>query len=201
MANKWEQNWADNIFHFPSMLTDGNVGPDKTEETLNAQCRVFALFKRKHRFWLWQKKETVWISHTPRTVSISNSESISGLSDSCSATKPKMDKSARPAGTGQVDLCVFFRSVDVSVHLSTLTALVLCAVCAYTQHIVRVGPVLGDFLKAWINKVSKEIRPERDDDKGGGSKQSYWCRYKLPFIFITSTHTRISSAAKAPIGI
>lgn len=59
-----------------------------------------------------------------------------------------MDVSVRPAGQVSVDLCVFLRSLDLSVHLSTATAFVLCAVCAYTQHIVRVGPVLGDFLKA-----------------------------------------------------
>lgn len=57
-----------------------------------------------------------------------------------------MDKSVLPAGQISVDLCVFFLSVDLSVD--TLTALTVCAVCTYTQHIIRVGPVLGDFLKA-----------------------------------------------------
>lgn len=50
MANKREQIWADRFFHFSSMLTDGNVRPDKTEEKLNVQFCVFVLFKGKHRF-------------------------------------------------------------------------------------------------------------------------------------------------------
>lgn len=45
----------------------------------------------------------------------------------------------------------------------TARPLFLCShesqVCTYTQHVVRVWSVLGDFLKARIDKVSKVIRP------------------------------------------
>lgn len=46
-------------------------------------------------------------------------------------------------------ICVFrFRAWIWLCHLNTPTALMLCVMCTYTQHIIRVGSVLGDFLKA-----------------------------------------------------
>lgn len=83
MATKREQIRADKFFHFPLMLTSRNVGPDQTEEKLDAQCRVFT---EKALLFDLDKRKTVQSAHTPRTTSISNSESISGLSDSCSVT-------------------------------------------------------------------------------------------------------------------
>lgn len=51
------------------------------------------------------------------------------------------------------------------VFMNRLCSPFVCSKCAvrartYAQHVVRVRPVLWDFLKARFDKVSKVIRPE-----------------------------------------